>query len=424
MDRETLHSCCNLVKSGRQSYEQSCPSDLVDYIDRKDFNYSRFFQRYLLPNRPCVLSRKFTDDWNSRKNWVTDEGKPNFRKLLQYFDDTPVPVANCNAREYNANPKQILPFKEFITYWKEYIQNGHSSTKGCLYLKDWHMHRTFPEHNAYSTPVFFSSDWLNEYWDTIEVDDYRFVYMGPRGSWTPFHADVFRSYSWSANICGRKKWLLYPPGQEDNLRDCHGNLVYDVTAPILQEKKLYPHYHEACQPLEIIQAAGEIIFVPSGWHHQVYNLEDTISINHNWMNGCNLDLMWKFLQGELSAVQKEISEWRNTMETWDLHCQVIMKSCTGIDYKEFAAFLKVIADNRLSYLSSCSGSSGPKCPRPVSAALATLGPQHAIFDLQRVAQTLECMLNDEDFKRLEPSSLSTRPDTLLQQIREAMRTVL
>ena len=34
-----------------------------------------------------------------------------------------------------------MPFKEFIHYWKEYIQNGHSSPKGCLYLKDWHMSR-------------------------------------------------------------------------------------------------------------------------------------------------------------------------------------------------------------------------------------------------------------------------------------------
>lgn len=126
-------------------------------------------------------------------------------------DETPVPVANCNAKEYNANPKQVMPFKEFIHYWKEYIQNGHSSPKGCLYLKDWHLsrfqiyitinaqcilphcyygnvitflyHREFPEHSVYSTPVFFSSDWLNEYWDTLEVDDYRFVYMGPKGSW-------------------------------------------------------------------------------------------------------------------------------------------------------------------------------------------------------------------------------------------------
>lgn len=65
-------------------------------------------------------------------------------KLIYLFfitDETPVPVANCNAKEYNANPKQVMPFKEFIHYWREYIQNGHSSPKGCLYLKDWHMSR-------------------------------------------------------------------------------------------------------------------------------------------------------------------------------------------------------------------------------------------------------------------------------------------
>jgi hypothetical protein len=39
------------------------------------------------------------------------------------------------------------------------------------------------------------------------------------GSWTPLHADVFRSYSWSINICGRKLWILYPPHQESFLKD-------------------------------------------------------------------------------------------------------------------------------------------------------------------------------------------------------------
>lgn len=95
---------------------------------------------------------------------------------------------------------------------------------------------------------------------------------------TPFHADVFRSYSWSANICGRKKWLLYPPGQEEFFRDTHGNLPYDVTSAELQDRGLFPHSEEACQPLEIIQEAGEIIFVPSGWHHQVYNLVRTVKV--------------------------------------------------------------------------------------------------------------------------------------------------
>lgn len=45
------------------------------------------------------------------------------------------------------------------------------------------------------------------------ASDHRFVYMGPRGSWTALHADVLRSFSWSFNVCGRKRWLLFPPQQ-------------------------------------------------------------------------------------------------------------------------------------------------------------------------------------------------------------------
>jgi hypothetical protein len=32
----------------------------------------------------------------------------------------------------------------------------------------------------------------------------------------------------------------------------------------------------------------QALFVPSGWHHSVENLEDTLSINHNWINGFNV----------------------------------------------------------------------------------------------------------------------------------------
>nr|KAF6348892.1 jumonji domain containing 4 [Myotis myotis] len=83
--------------------------------------------------------------------------------------------------------------------------------------------------------------------------------------WSPFHADIFRSFSWSVNICGRKKWFFFPPGQEEALRDCHGGLPYDVTAPEFLDSHLHP-------VLEVTQEAGEMVFVPSGWHHQVHNL--------------------------------------------------------------------------------------------------------------------------------------------------------
>lgn len=83
---------------------------------------------------------------------------------------------------------------------------------------------------------------------------------------SPFHADIFRSFSWSVNICGRKKWFFFPPGQEEALRDGHGGLPYDVTSPGILNSCPCP------LPLEVTQEAGEMVFVPSGWHHQVHNL--------------------------------------------------------------------------------------------------------------------------------------------------------
>ncbi|XP_049654835.1 2-oxoglutarate and iron-dependent oxygenase JMJD4 isoform X2 [Accipiter gentilis] len=377
MDRATF-ACSTAFFHDYNSSSQGAfclPGGHVDFIEKvESFTYSDFFRDYLIPNHPCIFSAKFTEDWGSRRNWVTWDGKPNFDHLLQKFGEAVVPVANCDVKEYNSNPKEELPFKEYIKYWKEYIKNDYRSSRGCLYLKDWHLSRAFPEQDVYTTPVYFSSDWLNEYWDAIAVDDYRFVYMGPKGSWTPFHADVFRSYSWSANICGRKKWLLYPAGQEEYLKDRHGNLPFDVTAPSLQDRSVYPRYNQSQPPVEIVQEAGEIVFIPSGWHHQVYNL-------------------------------------------------LIMKSCTGIDYKEFYNFLKVIAENRISVLENglddeASAKNTPK------AAISTLGMLHAVFDLKRTVKVLTSLSANEDFKKLDLTSLSPPPEALLHHLKAAIDTAL
>lgn len=84
MDREAYRNCCSLVKIPRQSYEQFWSSHFVDYID-KELSYSKFFKKYLLPNHPCMFSKRFTEDWKCRKQWVSEEGKPHFQKLLQDF---------------------------------------------------------------------------------------------------------------------------------------------------------------------------------------------------------------------------------------------------------------------------------------------------------------------------------------------------
>jgi hypothetical protein len=95
---------------------------------------------------------------------------------------------------------------------------------------------------------------------------------------TPFHADVFRSHSWSANVCGRKKWYLVRPGSEEKLQyywkeesSSNGRPTISMTdiRPILEK---YPELIKDGEVFEIIQEPGELIFVPSNWHHQVHNL--------------------------------------------------------------------------------------------------------------------------------------------------------
>lgn len=45
-----------------------------------------------------------------------------------------------------------------------------------------------------------------------------------------------------------------------------------MTSPALCDTHLHPRSQLAGPPLEITQEAGEMVFVPSGWHHQVHNL--------------------------------------------------------------------------------------------------------------------------------------------------------
>ncbi|XP_067685892.1 2-oxoglutarate and iron-dependent oxygenase JMJD4-like [Haliotis asinina] len=348
-----MASVCPMILNGLLQHIDTIPEKRQEVrvtIDHLNYmpTYEEFFQRYLLPNRPCVISAKCTEGWRSRREWVL-AGKPHLDFFISHFGSAIVPVADCSQEKFSSHPKEEMSLKDYFKYWKEQTVSPGSK---CLYLKDWHFNREFPKYKAYTTPIYFRSDWLNEFWDTRtdERDDYQFVYIGPKGSWTPFHADVFRSYSWSANICGRKKWIFFPPGEEKCLTDVFGQLVYDVTSNELADQSRYPNYKHLEHRLEVYQEEGEIIFVPSGWHHQVYNVEDTISINHNWLNGCNIDLCWAHIQQCLQDVQKEIADCCD-MDGWQGQCQLILKASSGINYIEFLSFLTNIAQHRLQALS-------------------------------------------------------------------------
>jgi JmjC domain, hydroxylase len=133
------------------------------------------------------------------------------------------------------------------------------------------------------------------------------VYLGPKGTSTILHADVLRSFSWSTNLCGRKKWFLVPPESTYLLYDCFGthlarHLHVDVEDGT---DTFFPGLARARQnAIEIVQEAGETIFVPSNWFHTVENLEATLSVNHNWLNGANIRSCWRHVESEVRSLRQ------------------------------------------------------------------------------------------------------------------------
>ncbi|XP_074662894.1 2-oxoglutarate and iron-dependent oxygenase JMJD4-like [Tubulanus polymorphus] len=412
------------LESTEEGSTECDPAPAEAVIDRinEEITYEEFFVKYLLANKPCVFAAHITKDWGCRKNWVSadDDDKPYWSFLKTTFGDAVVPIAHCDKEEFNSHPKSDKSMKDYLDYWMKYVESDYSNQLPCDYLKDWHCMRSFPDCDIYTTPIYFTSDWLNEYCNHLNIDDYRFVYMGPKGSWTPFHADVMRSYSWSANICGRKRWILYAPGQEDLLKNKLGQLPFDVTSDDLKDKSIYPNVDKVTSRYEIIQNSGEIIFVPSGWHHQVFNEEDTISLNHNWFNGCNVETCWKYIKSCLKDVQNEIEDCRVTMEAseWVKQCQLILKASSGVNYVDFFRYLLIILENRRGLVQNCVDLGQSEL------CLLHNEPQCAVyhwqFDLSKIQVILEDMLNDEDFMNIDVTNFSVQPETVLKDLKSVL----
>ncbi|KAG5897000.1 hypothetical protein JTB14_010752 [Gonioctena quinquepunctata] len=364
----------------------------IPTVKYASLTYNDFLKNYMLPNIPCII-KGVTESWNSSKLWLTGK-EPNFKYLKDKYGGYGVTVYKCWERYYNSQKSYTLTFSEYLKYF-EACRNQNFLQK-LEYLKNWHLPLRSKD-KFYDVPILFASDWLNEYSINCLKDDYRFVYMGPIGSWTPFHVDVFMSYSWSANVCGKKRWLLFPPGGEDFLKDGLGNLPYDIEEEPQTQK---------C--FDVIQDQGDAIFVPSGWYHQVWNLESTISINHNWVNGCNIKMMYESMLSHLTAVRKEIEDCRD-MENYEEHCQLMLSTSFGMNFYEFYNFLKYISLSRINMKKGIN----PK----IVMHNHQIGKNHILFDLRCIKNVLEIFNNREETKLLKYFvNVDIKPSDLLKQI--------
>ena len=141
---------------------------------------------------------------------------------------------------------------------------------------------------------------------------------------------------------GKKRWILFDPNESKLLFDRHGrNVIPDITKPC---PSTYPNAHRA-RRIECTQHAGEVMFVPSGYYHQVLNMTDCVSVNHNGLNSENAFSAWHFLRQEYLDSRRAIEHLQSTFETmseFENQVQSMMKTDCGFDISRWIDMLRLV----------------------------------------------------------------------------------
>ncbi|XP_041347741.1 uncharacterized protein LOC121367556 isoform X2 [Gigantopelta aegis] len=108
-----------------------------------------------------------------------------------------------------------------------------------------------------------------EYLSIRPQRDDSFFFLGSSGSGVSFHN---HAEAWNGVVYGSKRWFLYsketaPPGG-----------VYPGYSQLDWFSKVYPVLSETQKPVECVQQAGEIIYLPEGMYHGTINIGDTVAV--------------------------------------------------------------------------------------------------------------------------------------------------
>lgn len=313
--------------------------DIVQF-DQDLMSPYEFKQKYCTRNIPCIIrGLDVTDFAYVSSQWRSDDSCINTEWFRRHVGgDTIVPVRINNRNNQNdddldgdGRAVECTTVEMKLDTWIQCCRQSKDTISNCLhevqaseslqststdYLKDWHLvqflsdrqyqyiHKRTLQCPLYSLPAIFERDLLNNFLSKYTSGDYKFVYWGPPQSRTALHSDVLHSFSWSYNVVGKKHWKFYIPNDD---------------------------IEEETRSFELIQETGETMFVPAKWKHEVTNLTETLSINHNWITTRNIDCTYECLLTEISSIENEIQKWGVVSDDDFEARENMLRGCVGMD---------------------------------------------------------------------------------------------
>jgi hypothetical protein len=241
------------------------PMNLVGIDRRGPMSRSEFVELYEKPNRP-VLITGVMDKWPAMTRW----------RLSTLVGNHPEMLLKTNSRSTNGK-RFRMRLRDFISYCDRW--NGEKP----LYIFDKKVIQNIDLSGDYTVPDLFSED-LFELMEEDDRPDYKWILIGPNGSGSPFHTDPHDTSAWNGVVEGCKRVSFYPPevvppGVDEDL--IHSE-YYASEDTMEWYRSVYPTLPTSRLPMECLVHPGEMLFIPSGWWHQVQNIGHTVAVTQNF----------------------------------------------------------------------------------------------------------------------------------------------
>ncbi|KAL4221834.1 hypothetical protein ACF0H5_020088 [Mactra antiquata] len=285
-------------------YGYSPPIDKVE--KRSKLSLQEFWDLY--DGKWPVIVTDIVPNWTAYKEWSKD-----FFQQKYGADKVILKAVQGMLQDGVAH---IRDMRTFISYLEQQV-----AWNSWTYMEDELFLMLRPELKDYiGNNYLIEENFFNLFPSEIRPWDCMFLW-GTKYSRSTLHMDPYNWTAVSAVIWGRKKWKLFPPGQDQYLYTQHGHKCgfpleckkYDSEVDAFEiDVWKYPKFRKA-EYLEVEQNSGELLIIPSGWFHQAFNDEETLSISMQLMNRNNyLVVLEEIIKGK-NLSRKRLPAYFNTL---------------------------------------------------------------------------------------------------------------
>ncbi len=239
---------------------------------RENCGSQEFLDDHYAPGHPVVLAGEI-DHWPARKRWTPHYLRDAIgAREVVFQDDRDRDADYERTKDNHVRSGRFDQFIEQITrapgnrtYLTAYNAGANAA---ALALLDADIGR------------------LDTFLDQSTNDGHGgLLWIGPAGTFTPLHHDLTNNLL--VQVTGTKRVIMAAPNETANLyNDAHVfSRVRDVTDPALDLTR-FPLIGDVTFH-EIVLEAGECLFIPIGWWHQVEALDFSVSLtftNFRWRN--------------------------------------------------------------------------------------------------------------------------------------------